>query len=120
MGKVQKVTGYEGAGRCDVVMLMVRDLSDGTYKTLTLDRNTMVEQDSLEPDGTSLGSSVAQLALAHENGDGMEISCENVVKAVSNFLGGQKIDGYAAVNMGAIGTINISLDGSKPFLLYVS
>ena len=36
----------------------------------------------------------------------MEISCENVVKAVSNFLGGQKIDGYAAVNMGAIGTIN--------------
>ena len=106
MGKVQKVTGYEGAGRCDVVMLMVRDLSDGTYKTLTLDRNTMVEQDSLEPDGTSLGSSVAQLALAHENGDGMEVSCENVKKAVSNFLDGQRIDGYAAVNMGAIGTIN--------------
>lgn len=106
MGKVQKVTGYEGAGRCDVVMLMVRDLSDGTYKTLTLDRNTMVEQDSLEPDGTSLGSSVAQLALAHENGDGMEISCENVKKAVSKFLDGQRIDGYAAVNMGAIGTIN--------------
>ena len=25
MGKVQKVTDYEGAGRCDVVMLMVRD-----------------------------------------------------------------------------------------------
>ena len=106
MGKVQKVTDYEGAGRCDVVMLMVRDLSDGTYKTLSLDRNTMVEQDSLEPDGTSLGSSVAQLALAHENGDGLEMSCENVKKAVSNFLGGQRIDGYAAVNMGAIGTIN--------------
>ena len=30
MGKVQKVTDYEGAGRCDVVMLMVRDLTDGT------------------------------------------------------------------------------------------
>lgn len=106
MGKVEKVTGYEGAGRCDVVMLMVRDISEGTYKTLTIDRNTMVEQDSLKPDGTYIGSGTAQLALTHENGDGMEISCENVRKAVSNFLGGQKIDGYAAVNMGAIGTIN--------------
>lgn len=106
MGKVQKVTGYEGAGRCDVVMLMVRDLSDGTFKTLSIDRNTVVEQDSLEPDGTYIATTPVQLALAHENGDGMEISCENVVKAVSNFLGGQKIDGYAAVNMGAIGTIN--------------
>ena len=106
MGKVQKVTDYEGAGRCDVVMLMVRDLTDGTYKTLSIDRNTIVEQDTLDPDGTYVATSPAQLALAHENGDGMEISCENVVKAVSNFLGGQKIDGYAAVNMGAIGTIN--------------
>ena len=106
MGKVQKVTEYEGAGRCDVVMLMVRDLTDGTYKTLSIDRNTIVEQDTLDPDGTYVATSPAQLALAHENGDGMEISCENVVKAVSNFLGGQKIDGYAAVNMGAIGTIN--------------
>ena len=90
----------------DVVMLMVRDLTDGTYKPLSIDRNTIVEQDTLDPDGTYVATSPAQLALAHENGDGMEISCENVVKAVSNFLGGQKIDGYAAVNMGAIGTIN--------------
>lgn len=80
--------------------------TDGTYKTLSIDRNTIVEQDTLDPDGTYVATSPAQLALAHENGDGMEISCENVVKAVSNFLGGQKIDGYAAVNMGAIGTIN--------------
>lgn len=106
MGKVEKTTDYQGAGRCDVIMLMVRDKTDGTYKTINLDRNTMVEQDSLKPDGTYVGTTTAQLALAHENGDGMEISCENVKKAVSNFLGGQKIDGYAAVNMGAIGIIN--------------
>lgn len=103
---VKATDDYEGAGRCDVIMLMVRDLSDGTYKTMALDRNLMVEQDSLEPDGTYIGSGVVQLSLAHENGDGLEMSCENVRKAVSNFLGGQKIDGYAAVNMGAIGTIN--------------
>lgn len=106
MGKVEKVEGYEGAGRCDVVMLLVRDISTGTYKTLNLNRNILMEQDSLEPDGTYIGTSTAILALAHENGDGMEISCENVVKTVSNFLGGRKIDGYAAVNMGAISIIN--------------
>lgn len=106
MGKVEKVTGYSGAGRCDVVMLMVRDLTDGTYKTMSIDRNTIVEQDTIEPDGTYVATGPAQLALAHEKGDGLEMSCENVVKAVSGFLDGQRIDGYAAVNMGAIGTIN--------------
>lgn len=106
LDKVRKVTDYEGAGRCDVVMIMVRDLTDGTYKTLSIDRNTMVQQDSLEPDGTYIATSEAQLSLAHENGDGLEMSCENVVKSVSWLLGGQKIDGYAAVNMGAISIIN--------------
>jgi anionic cell wall polymer biosynthesis LytR-Cps2A-Psr (LCP) family protein len=105
-GKVEATDDYDGTGRCDVIMLMVRDRTEGTYQTLTLDRNTMVEQHSLQPDGTDLGTSVAQLALAHENGDGLEMSCENVVDAVSGLLGGQKIDGYAAVNMGAIGIIN--------------
>jgi anionic cell wall polymer biosynthesis LytR-Cps2A-Psr (LCP) family protein len=104
--KVEATDDYEGAGRCDVIMLMVRDRTEGTYQTLTLDRNTMVEQKSLKPDGEVIGSSVAQLSLAHENGDGLESSCENVVDAVSGLLGGQKIDGYAAVNMGAIGIIN--------------
>lgn len=110
-GKVEKVEGYGGAGRCDYVMLVVRDLSTGTYKTLNINRNILMEQDSLEPDGTYIGTSTAILALAHENGDGMEISCENVVKTVSNFLGGQKIDGYAAVNMGAITIINNLVGG---------
>ncbi|MCM1569680.1 MAG: LCP family protein [Roseburia sp.] len=105
-GKVEKVTEYTGQGRCDVILLLVRDLSTGTYKTLQLNRNLLMEQDSLEPDGTYIGTSTAILALAHENGDGMEISCENVVKAVSHFLGGCRIDGYAALNMGAIASIN--------------
>ena len=71
----------------------------------------LIEQDSLTPDGEYLATARAVLALAHENGDGMEISCENVVKAVSNFLGGCKIDSYAAVNMGAISMINNMVGG---------
>lgn len=109
--KVQKRDSYDGTGQCDVVMLLVRDKSAGTYQTLTLDRNTMMDVKSLDIDGSYLATTKNQLALAHSDGDGLEISCENVVDAVSNFLYGQKIDGYAAVNMGCIGIINQLIGG---------
>ena len=80
MGKVQKVTDYEGAGRCDVVMLMVRDLTDGTYKTLSIDRNTIVEQDTLDPDGTRLQRARHSLLCHMRMVTEWEISRENVVK----------------------------------------
>ncbi len=105
-GKVEKITDEDESTMCDVLILLIRDLSTATYRTLTIDRNTMTEVKSIDTDGTYLATTVNQISYAHGDGDGMEISCENVVDAVSNLLGGQKIDGYAAVNMGAIGTIN--------------
>ncbi len=101
----------DDAGQCDVLILLVRDLSAGTYQTLTLDRNTMADVKSVTEDGSYIGTSRVQLALAHAHGDGKEISCENTVEAVSNFLYGQKITGYAAVNMGAIGILNHMIGG---------
>ena len=110
-GKVEKATDYGEQGRCDVVMVLVRDMSNGTFQTLTLDRNMLIEQDSIDLDGTNLGPSECVLALAHENGDGLEMSAENVVNAVSNFLGGVKVDGYAALNMGAVTVLNHVVGG---------
>ena len=110
-GKARKATEYGTQGRCDVVMVLVRDISSGTFCSLTIDRNTVVEQDSLALDNTVLSTSPCVLALAHENGDGMEGSAENVVRAVSNFLGGVEIDGYAALNMGAVSILNHAVDG---------
>lgn len=110
-GTVHKREEYDGTGQCDTIILLVRDRSTGTYMTLSLDRNTMMEVKSLTPDGRYLATTTDQLSLAHSVGDGLEISCENVIDAVSNFLLGQKIDGYAAINMGAIGTINHLLGG---------
>lgn len=110
-GKVQKRTEYDGSGQCDMLMLLVRDLSTGTFKTLPIDRNTMTEVDTLEDDGEYIATTVVQLALAYSNGDGMEISCDNAVKSVSNYLWGQEIDGYAAINMSAIGIINEMIGG---------
>lgn len=105
-GPVNEREGSEGAGQSDVLMLFVRDISEGTFHTLMLDRNTMADVDSLDKDGNYLATTRIQLAFAHANGDGLESSCENTVKAVSNYLYGQEIDGYAAVNMSAIAKIN--------------
>lgn len=110
-GKVKKAEDYGQSGQCDVIMVLVRDLSKATYQTLVIDRNTMCEVKSLDLDGSYLATTTNQIALAHADGDGLEISCENVVDAVSNLLHGQKIDGYAALNMGAIGTINNLVGG---------
>ena len=106
LDKVHKVTEYDGTGQCDFLTLLVRDLNDGTFRTLSIDRNTMADVKSLDYDNSYLDTSRIQLSFAHANGDGLEASCENTVDAVSGLLGGQKIDAYAAVNMGAISIIN--------------
>lgn len=111
MGPVRKKEEYDGTGQCDVLILLVRDLGEGTYRTLVIDRNTMTDVKSLDTDGTYLATTRNQISLAHSDGDGLEMSCENTVDAVSNLLYGQKIDGYAAVNMGAIRTVNHLVGG---------
>ncbi len=103
---VHEVKEYDGTGQCDFLQVLVRDLSAGTVQTLSIDRNTMTDVKSIDTDGTYLATTKLQLALSHAKGDGMEMSCENTVDAVSNFLYGQKIDGYASLNMGAIPLVN--------------
>lgn len=101
----------DGTGQSDVMILLVRNVSTGTYRTLSIDRNTMADVDSLDEDGNYIATTRIQMAFAHANGDGLESSCENTVRAVSNYLGGQKIDGYAAVNISAISMVNDMVGG---------
>lgn len=106
VGEAKASEGYDGTGQCDVLELIVIDQNADTYAILPINRDTITSVKSLEDDGTYIASSDVQIALAHANGDGMEISCENTVDAVSDYLYGQKIDGYAALNMDAIEVIN--------------
>jgi anionic cell wall polymer biosynthesis LytR-Cps2A-Psr (LCP) family protein len=63
-------------------------------------------------DGEYLGDSYLQVAYAHMGGDGGgTLSCENTANAVSDFLGGQKIDGYIALKMEAIPMLNNLVGG---------
>jgi anionic cell wall polymer biosynthesis LytR-Cps2A-Psr (LCP) family protein len=105
-GKAEAKEEYDGTGQCDVLELVVIDQNADTYTVLPINRDTITAVKSLEDDGTYIATSDVQIALAHAMGDGMEISCENTVDAVSNYLYGQKIDGYAAFNIDTIGIIN--------------
>ncbi len=110
-GKVGEHVKEDGAGQCDVLELVVIDQNADTYTVFPIDRNTLTEVKSLSSEGEYLATTVEQICVAHSRGDGREISCENAVDAVSNFLYGQPIDGYLALNMDSIGIINHQLGG---------
>ena len=65
-----------------------------------------------------LPTTKTQIALAHANGDGMELSCENTVDAVSNMLYGIRIEGYISLNMDSIKILN-HLAGGVPVTIEV-
>lgn len=110
-GKVGEYTEEQGAGQCDVLELVIIDQNRNTYTVFPINRDTVTTVNSLMPDGTFLAATDVQIALAHANGDGREISCENAVEAVSHYLYDQPIDGYLALNMDCIGVINHQLGG---------
>ena len=64
-------------------------------------------------DGRPAGNNFGQLALSHTFGNGLERSCENVKKTVSDFLYGLQIDYYVSMNMDAIATMNDAVGGIK-------
>lgn len=106
-------TESDGTGQSDVLELLVIDTKKNTYHKLPINRDTITDVRSLDDDGSYLATTKTQIALAHANGDGMELSCENTVDAVSNMLYGIRIEGYISLNMDSIKILN-HLAGGVP------
>ena len=71
----------------------------------------MTDVRSLSDDGEYIDTTKAQISLAHAMSLDHETRAENTVDAVSSYLGGHEIDGYAMVNMGAIQMVNDMVGG---------
>lgn len=97
---------YRYGGQADVLLLLVTDKVHGTYQKLAINRNTLAEVHSYGEDGEDLGTSRVQISYAHMAFDGGAQSCENTVRAVSDLLLGQRIDGYVAMGMDSVGELN--------------
>lgn len=104
------VTARNG-GQCDFLMLMVFDHAAKTLQRIQIDRDTMAEITVLGILGNALGTNTHQICLAHGFGDGKEQSCRFTVEAVRRLMEGITIDGYVALNMGGINTLNDLLGG---------
>ena len=83
-GPVQP-TQYNHGGAVDMLTLLVFDRRSGACELLNLNRDLMVDMPALDPSGRVIGSYYGQLAYSHTYGDGMEDSCENVKKTVSDW-----------------------------------
>ena len=110
-GPVVSTPGNYNGGQADAQFLLVLDNEAQTWQMLRLNRDSMVDVPVLDLRGNVIGYERQQLALAHAYGDGTNNSCQNTVDAVSLLLGGQPIDGYAALNMDGIAPFNDAIGG---------
>lgn len=110
-GPVKDSGSYNNSGEADVVLLAIFDESAKTYSVLALNRDTMMDVPVLGLGGKFAGNHFEQLALSHTYGSGLQDSCENTKKTVSDFLNGISIDYYLSMNMDAIGLLNDAVGG---------
>lgn len=110
-GEVKKSESYNNTGENDMVALAVFDEQDKSYSVLALNRDTMMDIYALSVTGQPAGTIYGQLALAHTFGTGLEDSCENTVRTVSDFLSGVTVDYYLSMNMDAIAILNDAVGG---------
>ena len=100
----QRVTG--DGGQADGLFLVAYDAAGGSVKILMIPRDTMTPITLTDLSGNVLGKDIQHITLAYGYGDGRELSCERTAEAVSELLGGLKIDGYLAMNTSLIPELN--------------
>ena len=102
---------YQNGGFADTLFLIAVDTKKGNGVLLPISRYTMGMLDTYQNDGSYGGQEEMQLAYAYAYGDGGKESCENTEKAVSRFLYGIPISGYAALDMSGVAPLNDAVGG---------
>lgn len=111
MSEVKEVKSTSDGGQSDAVFLLVLNPHNKEISVIGIPRDTMTEVEMYDVNGAYWGTEKAQLAIQHGYGDGAELSCERSVKAVSRLFYNLPINGYCAINMGAIPLINDAVGG---------
>ncbi len=116
-GKVYESASYNNKNKADFIALLIFDNHNKTCSILQINRDTIAEINVLGITGEKAGTTTAQIALAHTYGNGLEISCKNTVKAVSNFLYQVEIENYLSMNMDAVAALNDVVGGVEVEIL---
>ncbi|MCI9144137.1 MAG: LCP family protein [Lachnospiraceae bacterium] len=102
--------GIDG-GQSDAVFLLILNPHSKEISVIGIPRDTMTDVEIYDEKGIYWGTEKAQISIQHGYGDGAEISCERSKKAVSRLFYGLPVNGYCAINMGAIPLINDAVGG---------
>lgn len=110
-GTVREVAEGTNGGQADALFLLVLDSHRKKASVIGINRNTMTEIDIYNEEGAYVNTVLAQIAVQHGFGNGVEKSCEYQKEAVSRLFYRLPIHGYAAVNMSAIPELNDIIGG---------
>ena len=109
--RMEDKRAYVNDIRCDFLLLIVVDKDAKTIRSLHINRDTMTDITRLGVFGGATGKYVGQIALAYSYGSGGSDSALNAVRAVSNLLGGKKIDHYMTFTMDSVPIVNDMVGG---------
>lgn len=110
-GTVREVAEGTNGGQADALFLLVLDSHRKKASVIGINRNTMTEIDIYNEEGAYVNTVLAQIAVQHGFGNGVEESCGYQKEAVSRLFYRLPIHGYAAVNMSAIPELNDIIGG---------
>lgn len=102
---------YNNDMQADFLTLLILDKGEDKATALHLNRDAMAQMNILGLKGEKLGSTTAQLALAHTYGSGGKDSGKNTADAVSGFLYDVSVDHYLSLTMDAVKVLNDLVGG---------
>lgn len=105
-----KDESYRGT-MADFLLLLVINKTKNEYGYIQFNRDTICDVKEVDSTGEGEGMEELQLCTAHWYGKDKEQSCENTVNSVSLLLGELDINGYYAVGMEDISSINHLVGG---------
>ena len=108
---IQVQEGSGNAGQTDSIGIISINKTDETATLYQVNRNSMTEIDVYDTSGNKQSSYEGQICLQFAYGDGEGTSCWATEKTVRALLYDLPIDGYFAMNISAISTINEALGG---------
>ena len=111
-GKVKPAENRTDGGQSDANFLLVANPETKELSIVGINRDTMVEitMVGMGENGEDI-KTMAELAVQHGFGDGLEQSCELTRAVVSELFCGLPIHGYLSFNEDGIGELNDALGG---------
>lgn len=107
----QKYAGR--GGQSDVLLLFILNTSEKTIQTLQISRDSMIDVDVYDMDGTQIATEKVQIATQYAYGDGAKKSCLLTKEKVSELLYGIPIQSFLSLNIDGIATISEAIGGIK-------